>query len=93
MAIYDLDKNEEIDYIKINWIEYQIWDIPLDIENDILKISTFTKEEKLVKQWKKIMYRILKIRNKDVNIEDISIEKIKAFIIYLKNKIEKWQIS
>ena len=91
MAIYDLDKNEEIDIIKINDKEYKVWDIPPEIIRKILKINTmFTSEDKLYKERKNIMEEILKIRDDDVNLEYVSKDKILAFAVYIQNKILKW---
>lgn len=92
MAVYDLDKNEEIDYMTINGKEYEVGDIPLDIIQEIYKTDIYSSEKKLKEKWIKIMKKILSIRNKDIDIDKISDDKIKAFIIYLKDKADRWWI-
>ena len=91
---HDLDKNEEVDIIKINDIEYKVWDIPPEIIRRILKVNTlFTSEEKLYEEWENIMEEILRIRNKEVNLKYVSKDKILAFAVYIQNKILKWNSS
>lgn len=89
MAIYDLDQNEEIDFIKINWVEYLVWDIPILILQKIKKIKVWKNS---IKQRKDICKEILSIRNWDVNIYYITKDKLMEFILCINNKIEKWQV-
>jgi len=92
MTIYNLDANEEIDLIKINGIEYEVWDIPIAIIEKILNIKTWIFKRDLVDQWKPICKEILEIRNKNVDVSNITKDKLFAFITYTKWKIEKWQL-
>lgn len=92
MAIYNLDENEEIDQIKINWIEYEVWDIPVVIMQKIMTIKTGYFRKDLLEQWKPICQEILEIRNKNVDLSKLTKEKLFAFIQYLQDKIKKWQI-
>lgn len=92
MTVYNLDANEEIDQIKINGIEYEIWDIPVVIIEKIMQIKTGFFKKDMIEQWRPICKEILEIRNKDVDISNITKEKLFAFITYIKWKIEKWQI-
>lgn len=92
MTVYNLDANEEIDQIKINGIEYEIWDIPVVIIEKIMQIKTGFFKKDMIEQWRPICKEILEIRNHDVDISNITKEKLFAFITYIKWKIEKWQI-
>ena len=92
MAIYDLDINEEIDQIKINWVEYEVWDIPVRIIEKIMDIKVWFFKKDMLIQWRPICKEILEIRNKNVDIENITKDKLQAFIIYIKWKLQKWQI-
>jgi len=89
---YNLDENEEIDNIKINWINYDVWDIPLTILEEILEIKTGLFSKSLMNQWKPICKKILEIRNNNINIDNLTEKKLLAFIQYIKNKISKWQL-
>ena len=92
MAIYDLDLNEEIDTIKINGVEYKVWDIPERIIEKIMNIKVWIFNNNIIEKWKPICKEILEIRNKNVDIDNITKEKMFAFIQYIKNKIQKWQL-
>lgn len=92
MAKYNLDADEEIDIFTINWIEYEVWDIPMRIIENILEIKTWFFKKDIVEQWKPICQDILEIRNKDVDISNLTKDKIFAFITYTKWKIEKGQL-
>lgn len=92
MATYNLDQNEEIDQIKINGIEYEVGDIPVRIMEKIMAIKTGWFRKDLVDQWRPICKEILEIRNKDVDIENLTQEKLLAFIQYIQWKIHRWQI-
>lgn len=95
MAIYNLDHNEKIDNFKINWIEYEVWEIPIRIIEKIMDIKVWflTKDNELMKKWKPICKELLEVRNKNVNIDNIQKEKLLALITYIKWKIEKQQYS
>jgi hypothetical protein len=95
MAVYDLDKNEKIDDFTINWVEYQVGEIPIRIIEKIMQIKVwlFTKDEELLKQWKPICKELLEVRNQNVNIDNIQKEKLLALITYIRWKIEKQQYS
>lgn len=92
MAVYNLDANEEIDQIKINWVDYEVGDIPLAIIEKIMavKVGFFTKDT--INQWIPICKEILEIRNKNIDMSGMTKDKILAFITYIKWKIQKWQI-
>lgn len=92
MTIYNLDANEEIDQIKINGIDYEVGDVPVRIIEKIMKIKTGIFKKDLIEQWRPICQEILELRNKNVDISNITKEKLFAFITYIKWKIEKWQI-
>lgn len=93
MAIYDLDKTEIIDVIKINWKEYKVWDIPTSIILKIKKIKSWIfwfLWKSIEDQWVPIIKEILEIKNENVNIENISKKQIFWFVSFLKDKILKW---
>ena len=92
MATYNLDANEEIDNIKINGVDYEVGDIPIVIIEKIMQIKTGFFKKDLIEQWKPICQEILELRNKNADLSNITKEKMYAFITYIKNKIEKWQI-
>lgn len=92
MAKYNLDANEEIDLIKINGIEYEVWDIPIRIIEKILIIKTWLFRKDLLEQWRPICQEILEMRNKDVDVSNMTKDKLFAFITYVKWKIQKDQI-
>lgn len=92
MALYDLDENEEIDQIKINGVEYEVWDIPVVIIEKILAIKTGVFRKDLLEQWKPICKEILEIKNNNVDIQNITKDKLLAFIQYIKWKIQQWQV-
>lgn len=84
MATYNLDANEEIDQIMINGVEYEVGDIPVRIIEKIMAIKTGFFRKDLVEQWRPICQEILEIRNKDVDLSNITKEKIYAFITYIQ---------
>ena len=84
MTVYDLDKYEDIDQIKINGVEYEVGDIPLSIVAKINKIKTGKNRKDIMDQWKPICTEILSIRNKNVDLSNVGEEKIKAFIHYIQ---------
>lgn len=84
MATYNLDANEEIDQIMINGVEYEIGDIPVRIIEKIMAIKTGFFRKDLVEQWRPICQEILEIRNKNVDLSNITKEKIYAFITYIQ---------
>lgn len=92
MAVYNLDANEEIDNIKINGVDYEVWDIPVKIIEKIMQIKTGWFRKDLVDQWRPVCQEILEIRNKNVDVSNITRDKLFAFITYINNKVEKWQI-
>lgn len=92
MTKYNLDANEEIDDIKINGVEYEVWDIPLRIIEKILKIQTWIFKKDLIEQWRPVCQEILELRNKDVDVSNITKDKLFAFITYIKWKMEKGQL-
>lgn len=92
MTIYNLDANEEIDQIKINWVDYEVWDIPVRIIEKIMKIKTGIFKKDLIEQWRPVCQEILELRNKNVDISNLTKDKLLAFITYIKWKIQKWQI-
>lgn len=92
MTIYNLDANEEIDQIKINWIDYEVWDIPVRIIEKIMQIKTGIFKKDLIEQWRPVCQEILELRNKNVDVSNLTKDKLLAFITYIKWKIQKWQI-
>jgi len=92
MATYNLDLNEEIDTMTINSVEYEVGDIPVAIIRKIMAIKTGFFKKDVLDQWKPICKEILELRNKDVNIDSITKEKMFAFITYIQWKIQKWQV-
>jgi hypothetical protein len=92
MAVYNLDINEEIDYIKINWIDYEIWDIPVKIIEKVMTIKTWLFRKDIIEQWRPICQEILELRNKNIDLSNITKEKLFAFIGFIQWKIQKWQI-
>jgi len=90
---YDLDKNEKLDSMKINGVEYAIGDIPVKIMERIMNIETWFFKRSITKSWLPICEDILKIRNENVNISNITDNKLLAFINYINDKILKWQVS
>ncbi len=92
MAIYDLDANEEIDQIKINGTEFEVWDIPVRLIEKTMMIKTGFFRKDLVDQWLPICKEILEIRNPPIDLSLLTKDKIFALITYIKWKIEKWQI-
>ena len=92
MAKYNLDENEEIDDFTINGIEYEVWDIPFQIIEKILNIKTWIFKKDLIEQWRPICQEILEMRNKNVDLSNLTKDKLFAFITYIKWKIEKWQL-
>lgn len=89
MAVYNLDINEEIDNIKINGVDYEVGDIPVRIIEKIMQIKTGFFRKDIVEQWKPICQEILEIRNKNVDVSNITKDKMFAFITYINNKLEK----
>lgn len=92
MATYNLDANEEIDQIKINGIEYEVGDIPVRIMEKIGQIKTWFFRKDLENQWRPICQEILEIRNENVDLSNLTKEKLYAFIQYIQWKLQKWQI-
>jgi len=92
MATYNLDHNEEVDSIKINGVWYEVGDIPYSIIVKIRNIKTGMFDKSLDVQWRPIIKEILEIKNKDVNVENLTKDKVFWFIKYLKRKLGKWQI-
>lgn len=93
MAIYNLDQNEEIDTIKINGVEYEVWDIPVRIMEKIMNIKTgFFKKDNMVAKWLPICQEILEMRNKNVDLTNLTNEKLFAFIEYINLKLVKMQV-
>lgn len=92
MTIYNLDANEEIDQIKINWVDYEVWDIPVRIIEKIMQIKTGIFKKDLIEQWRPVCQEILELRNKNVDVSNLTKDKLLAFITYIKWKIQKWQI-
>lgn len=92
MTIYNLDANEEIDQIKINWVDYEVWDIPVRIIEKIMKIKIGIFKKDLIEQWRPVCQEILELRNKNVDVSNLTKDKLLAFITYIKWKIQKWQI-
>lgn len=90
---YDLDQNEEIDIIIMNWQEYKIWDIPLVLMEKILKINTGIFSWNTAEKLRPIINEIVLIKNKDFKIETLTDEKIFNFFRMLNLKIEKWAIK
>jgi len=92
MATYNLDANEEIDTMTINGVPYEVGDIPVRIIEKIMAIKTGFFRKDLIEQWKPICQEILELRNKNVDLSNLTKEKLFAFITYIKWKIEKGQI-
>ena len=84
MAQYNLDENEEIDQIKINGVEYEVGDIPVRIIEKIMTIKTGIFHKDLIEQWRPICKEILELRNKEINLEDLTKEKLFALITYIQ---------
>jgi len=89
MKVYDLDLNEQVDIIKIWDNEYKIWDIPPKIINEIIKIPTiFTSDKTFFFKWIKIIEKILKIKNTDLNMDDFTVKHIKKIIEIISNRVK-----
>lgn len=92
MTTYNLDANEEIDFIKINGIDYEVGDIPMRIIDKIMEIKTWLFKKDIIEQWRPICQEILEIRNKNVDVSNLTRDKLFAFINYIKWKIQKGQV-
>ena len=90
---YDLDQNEEIDIIIINWKEYKVGDIPTYLMEKIQKIKTWFFGKNNIEVWKPIIEEIIWIKNKDFKIENLTNEKIYSFTDLILLKLEKWAIK
>lgn len=87
---YNLDIDEQIDTLSLYWKEYEIWDIPLEICQDIVDIDT-TKNTK--QQWIPIIESILKLRNElNIDLWKISDDKLTKIIQLISLKVSKWKI-
>lgn len=73
MVVYDLDRNESIDTVKVNGIEYRLGDVPKSVQGIMMdvKVSWWEKLKgvKLVDKWRPVVKKYLEVFNKDVNIE------------------------
>jgi hypothetical protein len=92
MAVYDLDVNEQIDIIKINWRDYEIWDIPIYILEKVNKIKWWFFRKEKIEDWIPIFTEILEIRNDNVDLKKLTSKKLSQLILIIKNKIVKWNI-
>lgn len=89
MKIYDLDLNEEVDILKIWDKEYKIWDIPPKIIREIIEIPTiFTSNDAFINKWVIVIEKILKLKNKEVNMENFSVKHIEKIIKIISNRIK-----
>lgn len=89
MEVYDLDLNEQIDILKVWGKEYKIWDIPPLIIKEIIEIPTvFASDKSFFFKWVKIIERILKIKNTEVNMDDFTAIHIEKIITIISNRIK-----
>ena len=84
MTVFDLDANEIVEAIKLNWREYLIWDIPDWIIKRILSVKTGIFRRDLITQLKPIARDILKIKNDNIDMDLITDDKILALINWIK---------
>lgn len=87
MVTIDLDKGEEIDYIKLNGREYEVGKIPVLILKKIDNVDTTKGIEVMLQQRREITKEILEVRNDYVNMDAVSDEKLSAFIQYVLDKV------
>lgn len=89
MKIYNLDENEKVDIIIINWKNYEIWDIKPKILEKIKNLPTiWIWHKKFLQKWREIVFEILEMKNSEIDYENISEKHILQIIEIISNRIK-----
>lgn len=93
MKTYNLDRNEVIDEVIIDNKKYLIGDIPVKYIEEIINLPLiFTTDAKFTKNIKELFTKILSIKNDDVDLQNVSNEKMKDLLVILQNRVRQWQL-
>jgi len=93
--IYDLDRDESIDIVKVNGKSYRVWDVPVAVKvlfmNTRYNFWDVIKWVKRIDKWRNVVKEYLKVFNDNVDISKWDDGQVFQLLNILKIKILGWE--